>query len=176
MNSLNATFYLSTAPAHWLGRFSWEWAWIALCCIFFILVAIIDIRRKQVLNIMVYPGMAAAIIRILVTPLLNPAAYFAGGLFGFGLFLLAAILRPGELGGGDVKLAALIGLVVGFPGVIWALGLGILAGGLVSAILILILKNKKTIIPYAPFLSAGAIVALFYNPLLPLFITFIGGN
>ena len=86
------------------------------------------------------------------------------------VFLLAALIRRGGLGGGDIKLAALIGLVVGFPEVLWALAAGIVAGGIAALILVFLARWEiKSHIPYAPFLCLGAIIALLYNP-LPLFL------
>jgi prepilin signal peptidase PulO-like enzyme (type II secretory pathway) len=65
------------------------------------------------------------------------------------------------MGAGDVKLAALIGLMVGFPRVLWALALGVLAGGVTSILLLLFrLRGLKSYIPYAPFLCSGAIITL----------------
>jgi len=74
------------------------------------------------------------------------------------------------MGGGDVKLAALIGLTVGFPQVLWALALGILAGGITALLLVLTPRwGPKSHIPYAPFLCLGALLALVYDPLPLIF-------
>ena len=70
------------------------------------------------------------------------------------------------MGGGDVKLAALIGLVVGFPGVLWALTLGIVAGGITALLLVLFPRwELGSHMPYSPFLCFGVVIALLYNPL-----------
>ena len=68
------------------------------------------------------------------------------------------------MGMGDVKLAGVIGLATGFNGVIGALLIGILAGGLAAAV---ILIRKRTArgqtIAYAPYLVLGAWAALYYG-------------
>lgn len=136
---------------------------------FFLLIAIIDLKTRLVLNVLVYPALITLpLIRVVFfqQPLANT---LIGGGLAFTIFYLTALLRPGDLGGGDVKLAALIGLLVGFPGVLWALLVGAVAGGIAAVYLLLVRsKGRKSQIPYAPFLSLGAIVCLLYNPLMHL--------
>jgi leader peptidase (prepilin peptidase)/N-methyltransferase len=68
------------------------------------------------------------------------------------------------MGWGDVKLAALIGLVTGFPLIFLAMFLGIVGGGLTAAILLLAkLKSRKDAIPFGPFLSLAAMITLFWG-------------
>jgi leader peptidase (prepilin peptidase)/N-methyltransferase len=67
------------------------------------------------------------------------------------------------MGAGDVKLAALIGVVMGFPQVLWALTLGVLAGGLGAVVVLASGKGGlKSYIPYGPFLCLGAVLVLLY--------------
>jgi prepilin signal peptidase PulO-like enzyme (type II secretory pathway) len=74
----------------------------------------------------------------------------------------------GGLGAGDVKLAAFLGAVVGFPRVISALLLGMLAGGVVVLLLLLLRAVRRgQYLPYGPFLVLGGVVALFWGDVLP---------
>jgi prepilin signal peptidase PulO-like enzyme (type II secretory pathway) len=92
------------------------------------------------------------------------ALYFLGDLLGRGL----ARLRKEQwqevaLGFGDVNLAAVIGLLMGWPGVIAALVLGVVIAGVFSLgfLLVSILRGNYKLfaaIPYAPFMCAGAVV------------------
>jgi leader peptidase (prepilin peptidase)/N-methyltransferase len=149
---------------------SWELLLSAFSCSFFLLIAIIDLKYRLVLNVMVYPAMVVALLPRLVLPGGGAVTTLAGGAIGLALFLLTALLRPGSLGGGDVKLATLIGLMFGFPQTLWALALGIVVGGIVAIVLLLTRHGGlKSHIPYAPFLCLGAIVALLYNPLPLIF-------
>ena len=81
---------------------------------------------------------------------------------GSFLFFLAVLLvYPKGMGAGDVKLAGLVGLLAGFPGVLVALWLSVAGGGLVAiALLVLRWKNRKDSIPFGPFIAAGTIAAL----------------
>jgi leader peptidase (prepilin peptidase)/N-methyltransferase len=75
--------------------------------------------------------------------------------------LVIALLARGGMGMGDVKLAALIGLTTGLSGVLFALYIGILAGGVVG--IALLIKNRfrrGQTMAYAPYLVIGAWVVL----------------
>lgn len=132
---------------------------------FFVLIAVIDMKYRLVLNTVVYPAMLITFVgHMLVAPdaALN---IVIGGVFAFSIFYTVAYLKPGDLGGGDVKLAALIGLTFGFPSMLWALIVGGTAGAV--AVIYLVTSKSSTMrgyMPYAPFLCAGAMVALLYNP------------
>jgi len=79
-------------------------------------------------------------------------------------FLGLAMLRPADLGLGDVKLAAVVGLVTGWLG--WGIAvvaafLGFLLGGLAGVALVLAGRaGRRTAIPFGPFMLAGALVAV----------------
>jgi leader peptidase (prepilin peptidase)/N-methyltransferase len=150
------------------GRFglSWQGMLLAGAYLFFALITLIDLKYRLVPNVLVYPAIAATLLfRTIGAPESLVAALVGGGL-AFSIFYLTARLRPGDLGGGDVKLAALIGLLLGFPRVLWALLVGAGIGGIVAVFLLIHLKDRKARIPYAPFLSTGVLAALLYTPLV----------
>lgn len=132
-------------------------------------LAVIDIRHRIIPNRVVYPALALAAAVILAGWALHggldaPRAGLGFLLYGGGL-LLVAFVSPAGMGMGDVKLAALIGLVLGALGLAHvgvAAGVGIALGG-VGAILALILgrAGRKSAMPFGPFLAAGAVVAAF---------------
>ena len=149
---------------------SWELLLLAFICSFFLLVASIDLRYRLVPNVMDYPAMVVTLLLRFMLPGSGAVTALVGGAIGLALFLLTALLRPGGLGAGDVNLANLIGLILGFPQVLWALALGIVAGGIAAILLILTHRGGlKSHIPYAPFLCLGEIVALLYDPLPLIF-------
>ena len=136
-------------------------------CLFLVLM-VIDLERRLILNKLVYPGMAIALALSLlwsdleIVPALGSAA--AGGGTGLGLFLAIVIISGGGMGMGDVKMAALIGLIIGFPLVLVASFLAIMLGGLVAIILLLSkLKGRKQGIPFAPYLAVAAIITMLYG-------------
>ena len=72
------------------------------------------------------------------------------------------------MGFGDVKLAFLLGLVLGFPKIIISLYLAFLTGAFIGLILILWRKKAsiKDTIPFGPFLVTGSIISLFLGDLI----------
>ncbi len=144
---------------------SWRLLLLALTGFFFLLIAIIDLRYRLVLNVLIYPAAVVTLLIHSVPPGKDTLIALLGGAVGLAPFLLVALLKPGDIGGGDVKLAALIGLMVGFPQVLWALSLGILAGGITALILLFTRRwGPRNYIPYAPFLCLGAVFSLVYDP------------
>ncbi len=127
---------------------------------FFLLVALIDLKYRLVLNVIVYPAIIAAVVGHLAAGH-NLTGILLGGILAFSIFFLTAWLKPGQLGGGDVKLAALLGFTFGFPGILWVLILGGGTGAVVSLYLLFVRRQAAaTSIPYAPFLCFGALVGL----------------
>lgn len=144
---------------------SWRLLSLTAGCCFFLLVAAIDLKYRLVLDVMIYPAAVVALLLQIVSPKRDVLAALAGGALGFSVFLVTALVKQGGVGGGDIKLSGLIGLVVGFPEVLWALALGIVAGGITALLLMLSPRWKlKSHMPYAPFLCLGAVIALLYSP------------
>ena len=91
----------------------------------------------------------------------------AGKGFGLALLFYVPLFALRAMGGGDVKLAGVLGLYLGWLGWdVWALGLigGFLTGGLFGVALLATGKaGRKTKVPYGPFLLAGALLAVFFG-------------
>jgi leader peptidase (prepilin peptidase)/N-methyltransferase len=118
-------------------------------------------------------GLAPTLVGGLVGFILMLGLYFLGDLLGRGL----AAMRKEKwtetaLGFGDVNLAGVIGLLMGWPGVLGALLLGIALAGVFSLVFVLasLLRGTYThfaAIPYAPFLCAGAAVLVLLSVYAP---------
>lgn len=91
-----------------------------------------------------------------------------GGLAG--VLPIALLVYPSKgvwMGEGDVKIAAALGLLVGWPSALVFLITAFVSGGIFGALLLIIKVVKlKTAVPFAPFLIIGGLVALFWGPLL----------
>lgn len=84
------------------------------------------------------------------------AGFFAGG----GLLLLIAVTSRGCMGGGDIKLAAVMGLFLGWKYLLAALFLAFAAGGVLGIIIVLLkMKRMKDAVPFGPYLALGAVTA-----------------
>ncbi len=136
-------------------------AWIYAA--FLLTVLVIDFEHRRVLNIMVGPAAVVALVISFLpqTPSLQSA--LTGGAVGLGLFMLVYLLSRGHLGMGDVKLAGLIGLMLGYPAVINALVVGILLGAGAALVLLATRRStRKSTMAYAPYLSLGALFTLWW--------------
>ncbi len=135
---------------------------VALEAWFFLAIAVIDIEHRLVLNRML---LAAAPLVIAANLLLGDAtltSILLGAVLGFGLFLVIALITPGGIGMGDVKLAAVMGLATGLSGILFALIFGIFAGGIAAiAILVRHRFRRGQTMAYAPYLVVGVWVVLF---------------
>lgn len=128
---------------------------------FFALIALMDYKYHLILNILTYPGLLVALgINLLV--LHQPVLSVLLGIgFGFGVFFLVARVKPDGLGGGDIKMAALIGAALGFPNVLWALMVAVAASAIAIIFLFIARHGKpEDTIPYGPFLSLGVMIVL----------------
>lgn len=128
----------------------------------FLLIVVIDIEHRRVLNIVIIPATVFSLIFAVSTSSATLMNGILGGVSGFSIFFLLALLRPGAMGMGDVKLAGLIGVIVGFPSIISAIIVGVLTGGLGAVLLILFRRTQLDgTMAYAPYLVAGAVLSLF---------------
>jgi leader peptidase (prepilin peptidase) / N-methyltransferase len=139
-------------------------------CLALVTVSATDLEHRIIPNRIVLP--AAAVVLVAQTAV-HPSPEWAIGAFGASAFLLtAALAYPAGMGMGDVKLALLLGAMLGRT-VTVALFVGMLAA-LVPGIVLLVRhgsKGRKMGVPLAPFLALGALVALFWgDPLLHLWL------
>jgi len=129
-------------------------------CAVLVGISAIDFEHRIVPNRIVLP---AAAVTLACQTFLHPSVEWLLGALGAALFLFAAALAyPKGMGMGDVKLALLLGAMLG-RSVAAGLMIGFLAA-LVPAVVLTLrhgARARKMTIPLAPFLAFGAIVALF---------------
>ncbi len=135
-------------------------------------ILVIDLEHGLILNKIVYPAAGVALILVLVMAIFTPEQGFLkditsaliGGGVGLVVLLLVALIFRGGMGLGDVKMAGLMGVMIGFPGILTALLLAIVGGGLIAAILLLLrVKGRKGTMPFGPFLSLATMVTLIWG-------------
>jgi leader peptidase (prepilin peptidase)/N-methyltransferase len=144
----------------------------------FIVIFFSDLKYGIIPDKIILPATVGTVIYLLI---FNPQLLIINLLsaIGAGLFFLALFLftKGKGMGFGDVKLALLLGLFLGFPKVVFALYLAFLTGAIVGLMLI-IWKKKKTIketIPFGPFLILASLIGLFWgNFLIPKIAALLG--
>ncbi|MBI4277913.1 MAG: prepilin peptidase [Armatimonadetes bacterium] len=126
----------------------------------------IDLEHHIIPNAITYPGIAAGLVVAAAAGRGVNALLAAAG--ASGLMLLIALLSRGGMGGGDVKLAAMLGAFLGWPLIAVALLLAFFAGAGVGVLLIALgRRSRKDVLPFGPAMAAGAVAALLWGaPLL----------
>ena len=131
---------------------------------FLITILVIDREHHRILNVLTYPAYVIALITLPLIFNRDVIDVLAGGALGFTLLLIITLIKPDGMGMGDVKLAALIGFVLGFPSVLLALFLSFTIGGLISGgLLIAKVINRKDTVAFAPYLATGGILTMLYG-------------
>jgi leader peptidase (prepilin peptidase) / N-methyltransferase len=162
------------ASAAVFATLAWRFGWGAPLLVYsvlgaiLVLVVFVDVRYRLIPDALTLPFTLAALA---VSPFtLGPAraalgAVIAGGIF-FGLYVLARLIyrRSGALGLGDVKLALLIGAVVGPPAALAVIVYSALAGGAMAIALIASGRSRRYAMPYGPNLALGALAAILLDP------------
>jgi leader peptidase (prepilin peptidase) / N-methyltransferase len=140
--------------------FSWDFLVAAVFCAVLVAISATDLERRIIPNRIVLP---ATVVLLAAQSVLHPSVeWIVAGLAAALFFLIAALAYPGGMGMGDVKLALLLGVVLGRT-VPVALLIGMIAALVPSGVLIAKhgKAGRKMTIPFGPFLALGGLVALF---------------
>jgi leader peptidase (prepilin peptidase) / N-methyltransferase len=151
---------LLIAGCFWKFGLSWEAGIASFYCAVLVVLSAIDIDTRTVPNRIVLP---AAVIVLAAQTAVHPSVEWLAAGLGASLFLLlAALAYPRGMGMGDVKLALLLGFMVGRTVPI-ALFAGMVAALVPAGVLFVRHGSaaRKMAIPFAPFLALGGILALF---------------
>ncbi|HLB25247.1 MAG TPA: A24 family peptidase [Nitrospirota bacterium] len=128
----------------------------------FIVVTFIDLEHQIIPDEITLPGIALGLVLgpvVFKTGIINSVL---GVLAGGGLFYLIAVVSKGGMGGGDIKLMAMIGAFFGWKPALVTIFFGSLLGAVVGIGLMLFRgMHRKTPIPFGPFLVAGAVITIF---------------
>ena len=124
-----------------------------------VVIAAEDLRTRRIPNALTGPAVLVAIaLRIVFASSELPATLIAG-LATFIVFLGLAIVARGGFGMGDVKLAGLLGVLLG-ASVLPALVLGTVVGAVASLVVLLRSRSRRTAFAYGPYLCFGAAVVI----------------
>jgi leader peptidase (prepilin peptidase)/N-methyltransferase len=163
---------LATVLIGWKFGLSWAFLQALILVSALLIVSFIDLSHQIIPDWISFPGMG---IGLLFSWLVGSPGWWSsliGLLTGGGVLWLLAVgyqllAKKEGMGGGDIKLLAMIGAFLGWPGVLVTLLLGSFLGTLAGLVLILIWKKNRTYaVPFGPFLSLGAVIHLFFGPTL----------
>lgn len=143
--------------------------WIAFASVL-ITVSFIDLDHQIIPDIISLPGIPIFALSVFFIPDMTLVKSVSGILVGGGILYAVALAyyflkKVQGMGGGDIKLLAMIGAAIGVKGVLFTLFSGSLLGTLGGTISLLLGKTKGTQvrIPFGPFLSAGAMIYVLWG-------------
>jgi len=134
-----------------------------------IIIAFIDLNQQIIPDVISLPGIIIGFILSFFVPYISFVDSILGIVVGGGIILVigmggSAIYKKEAMGGGDIKLAAMIGAFLGWRYIIISLFLGFFLGALAGIILIMSkIKKREDVIPFGPFIVLGSFITLFWG-------------
>ncbi|TAN43116.1 MAG: prepilin peptidase [Nitrospirae bacterium] len=169
VETLNALLYTAV-----LWRFGPVWSSLVFCIFVssLIVITFIDLEFQIIPDRITLPGIPLGLLAgalLLPDPFMRAAdlgivSSLVGLLAGGGMFYLVAVLSRGGMGGGDIKMMAMVGALTGWKAVLLTTFIGSLTGSVIGIFLMVFRgKGRKTKIPFGPFLAFGSLVTLFFG-------------
>ncbi|MEE9567714.1 MAG: A24 family peptidase [Desulfobacteria bacterium] len=152
--------------------FSWESLFLYSLVGALLVITFIDIDHQIIPDVITYPGIGVGFVTSLLLGHITYKESLIGILLGGGILLLVAwgyylLTKREGMGGGDIKLLAMIGAFLGWKGAIFTIFAGSAIGTVAGVALALRTGGgRKLAIPFGPFLSVGALLYLFFGPQL----------
>jgi len=134
-----------------------------------IIIAFIDLNEQIVPDVISLPGIVAGLVLSFFVLYISFIDSASGIVVGGGIILIiglagSAIFKKEAMGGGDVKLAAMVGAFLGWRYIIISLFLGFFLGAIVGIILILSkIKSREDTVPFGPFIVLGSFITLLWG-------------
>ena len=130
-------------------------------------IAMVDIKTKEIPNGLIIALVPFALAMIWVQPWVSLLSQFVGFFVISVPMLVMALLVSGAFGGGDIKLMAVCGFLLGWQNALFAFVVAVLIGGSYAVFLVASgKKGKKEFIPFAPALCTGVFVALLFGQMV----------
>lgn len=155
---------------------SWHWLFYTLFVSSLLVITVIDLHHMIIPDEISLPGIIVGLLACFFTHDILWWESLLGAALGGGIFLSIALLyeklaKQEGLGGGDIKLLAMIGAWLGYRSILAVVVISSAAGSVIGLLVMAVKKrNAKTAIPFGPFLALGALVYLFWGPSIQHFL------
>lgn len=133
------------------------------------LVAItaIDLDRQLIPDAISLPGIVVGFVSSVFIGQPRWLDSLLGILVGGGIFFVIIVASRGGMGGGDMKLGAMLGAFLGWKAVLVAILIAVLTGGVIAVALLLMgQRGRKDALAFGPYLALGGAISLFWGPAL----------
>ncbi len=134
------------------------------------MITFIDLDHRIIPDVITLPGIPVFFLMTLVVPDVTLRNSVIGLLIGGGsLWTVAYIYKlvtgKDGMGGGDIKLLAMMGVLIGWQGVLFTIFISSATGAITGLLVMLVQKGDlKLAVPFGPFLAIGAIAYIFVGP------------
>jgi len=159
------------ADASWLELLAYLAGFAAL-----ILASAVDLTEYRLPDVIVLPTLVVGLLLVVISSVSDGdggrSRYaFLGAAIAFGVLLIAHLISPQGMGFGDVKFAAVLGLMVGWQAgsvvdvvilVLWLFLIGF-AFGTVGGLALLVIRGRNQPFPFGPFLAVGTLVTVLVS-------------
>ena len=177
VEALNAILWIGVVL---IWGLRWETILFCICSSVLIVLAVIDERTQEIpigLNIAIAVLGVARVILVLTKQATASGPwyeYVIGAFVVSGLFLIIVLVTKGRgMGGGDVKLMAAAGLLLGWKHILLAMMIGCILGSVIHIIRMNVNKKKEHVLAFGPYLAAGIyLTILFGNPIIQWYLGF----
>lgn len=145
----------------------WKLLFILVYVSLLIAITLIDLDHQIIPDGLLIFGAIFAIVEKVIQGLvlgnnLRILDSLYGMLVGGGVFLLIAVVSNGGMGGGDIKLMALLGFIFGFRPIVIIAMLAFIIGAVISVLLLVTkIKSRKDPVPFGPFIALSALLVIF---------------
>ena len=141
-----------------------KFAVVAVLLAALVAITAIDLSHQIIPDVITLPGIVAGFVTSLAIGRVTWLESLIGIGVGGGLFVVIIFASGGGMGGGDMKLGAMLGAFLGWKLGLLAIFLGVLSGGVVAICLLLLgRKGRKEAIPFGPFLALGGAVTSLWG-------------
>ena len=129
-----------------------------------LVASVIDLHHRIIPDVITIPGTIAGLLANAFILPIGIKGSVIGTLLGGGIFFITAVASRGGMGGGDIKLIAMLGAFLGWINVVITIILSSFIGSVVGILMMIFLgKGRKYPIPFGPFLAIGGIISLFFH-------------
>ncbi|RNB51076.1 prepilin peptidase [Agromyces tardus] len=177
MQQRTVRLWSASCTAVAFGALAWRFGsdWVLPALLVFaaasVVLSIVDLAEKRLPNAVIVPALIAVGVLLVVAAAatgewMSLLWAFGGGVTMFAVYFLLALISPSAMGMGDVKLAALVGLVLGWFGLAtWLIGLlgAFVVGGIIAIIALALRRvTLRGSIPFGPSMLVGALAAVLW--------------
>ncbi|MBN2226567.1 MAG: prepilin peptidase [candidate division Zixibacteria bacterium] len=154
----------------WLYGLSWQFAVYGFLGAILLTIIFIDVEFQIIPDLLTIPGMVIGLGVSLLPSGIGIISSLIGLLVGGGVLYLIAILgdwlfKKESMGGGDIKMTAMLGAFLGWQKIVIIFFAGAFIGLIISVVVMMFSRQVRSsrIIPFGPFLAIAAFLAILYG-------------